>query len=34
MMFYSVATPKDISEDEHLAAKGYWRELEHPELGL
>lgn len=33
MMFYSVATPKDIVEDEHLAVKGFWRELEHPELG-
>ncbi len=33
MMFYGVSTPKDIVEDEHLAARGFWRPLEHPELG-
>ncbi|MBI4333840.1 MAG: CoA transferase [Chloroflexi bacterium] len=33
MMFYEVATSKDIVEDEQLDVRGFWRQLEHPELG-
>ncbi|MBI4332315.1 MAG: CoA transferase [Chloroflexi bacterium] len=33
MMFYEVATVKNIVEDEQLAVRGFWRRLEHPELG-
>jgi crotonobetainyl-CoA:carnitine CoA-transferase CaiB-like acyl-CoA transferase len=33
MMLYAVATPKDIMQDEHLTARGFWKTLYHPELG-
>ena len=29
----SIATPKDVLENEQLAARGFWVELPHPELG-
>lgn len=33
IMLYPVATTKDILESRQLATRGYWIELEHPELG-
>jgi crotonobetainyl-CoA:carnitine CoA-transferase CaiB-like acyl-CoA transferase len=29
----SINTPKDILKNDHFEARGYWQELEHPELG-
>ncbi len=33
IMLYPVATPKDMFEFEQLDARGFWVEMEHPELG-
>ena len=33
VILYPVSTTKDILENAQLAARGYWVELEHPELG-
>lgn len=32
-MLYPVATPKDMFEFDQLQVRGFWVELEHPELG-
>ena len=32
-MIYPVYTPENIAEDAQLEARGYWTQLEHPELG-
>ncbi|MFC1918603.1 CaiB/BaiF CoA transferase family protein [Chloroflexota bacterium] len=33
LILYPVATARDIVESVQLAARGFWTELEHPELG-
>ena len=33
IMIYPVSTPEDIAENKQLEARGYWLQLEHPELG-
>jgi len=33
VQLYPVATPADILENPQLAARGFWEEIEHPELG-
>jgi crotonobetainyl-CoA:carnitine CoA-transferase CaiB-like acyl-CoA transferase len=33
VMLYPVATTKDILENVQLAARSFWVEVEHPELG-
>jgi benzylsuccinate CoA-transferase BbsE subunit len=33
LMFGPVNSPRDIRENEHLAARDWWQEVEHPELG-
>jgi crotonobetainyl-CoA:carnitine CoA-transferase CaiB-like acyl-CoA transferase len=33
IMLYPVASPKDIVENEQLSSRGFWEEVEHPELG-
>jgi crotonobetainyl-CoA:carnitine CoA-transferase CaiB-like acyl-CoA transferase len=30
---YPVASPKEVVENAHLAARGYWVSIDHPELG-
>ena len=30
---YPVASPKEVLENAHLAARGYWVSIDHPELG-
>ena len=32
-MLYPVATTDDMLENAQLAARGFWEEVEHPELG-
>ena len=32
IILYPVTTPKDIAENTQLAARGFWEEVEHPEL--
>lgn len=32
-MLYPVSTAKDVFEDPHLKARGFWTEIGHPELG-
>jgi len=32
-MIYPVSTPQDIAENQQLQARGYWVQIEHPELG-
>ena len=32
IMLYPVASPKDIAENQQLAAREFWEEVEHPEL--
>jgi len=32
IMLYPVIDPKDIAENPQLAARGFWEEVEHPEL--
>ncbi|MEK7354761.1 MAG: CoA transferase [Chloroflexota bacterium] len=34
IMLYPVATTNDMLENPQLAARGFWVELEHPELGI
>ena len=34
IMLYPVATTQDMLENPQLAARGFWVELEHPELGV
>ncbi len=31
-MIYPISTAKDIMVDPHLEARGFWTEIEHPEL--
>ncbi len=33
IMLYPVNTARDIMEDPHLEARGFWTEVKHPELG-
>lgn len=33
IMLYPLATPRDILEDPQLRARGFWVDVEHPELG-
>lgn len=33
IMLYKVSQINDLAEDDHLAARNYWVEVEHPELG-
>jgi formyl-CoA transferase len=33
IMLYPVYSPKEIAEDPHLKERGFWKELQHPELG-
>lgn len=33
IMLYPVATIRDVAESPQLAARGFWAEVEHPELG-
>lgn len=33
IMLYPVGTAKDVFEDPHLKARGFWTEIGHPELG-
>jgi crotonobetainyl-CoA:carnitine CoA-transferase CaiB-like acyl-CoA transferase len=28
-----LSNPADVLENQHLAARGFWKDLEHPELG-
>lgn len=34
IMLYPVATTQDMLENPQLAARGFWVELEHPDLGV
>ena len=34
IMLYPVATTQDMLENPQLAARGFWVELAHPELGI
>ena len=33
IMLYPVADIKDLTENEHIMARGFWAKVEHPELG-
>ena len=32
-MLYPVTSPRDLAENSQLAAREFWQEVEHPELG-
>jgi crotonobetainyl-CoA:carnitine CoA-transferase CaiB-like acyl-CoA transferase len=32
IVLFPASTPKDLLEDPQLEARGYWKEVEHPEL--